>query len=193
MEKEKSSNVYWLSIGARTKKHPCLQEWTRHPVFVSLKSKMLWKQKGYFSFLFLHTNFFVYFWQFCSWLIWWQNQTEAPDFVFFFFLISCLIAEIIMYRLDGCACVLSHFSWVWLFATLWTIACQTPLWDSLGKNTGVGCHSFLQGIFLTQGWNLGSPALQSDSLSSDNQRSPRMGLLLLLLSRFSHVRLCATP
>ena len=34
---------------------------------------------------------------------------------------------------------------------------QTPLparllcpWDSLGKNTGVGCHLLLQGIFLTQ-------------------------------------------
>ena len=24
-------------------------------------------------------------------------------------------------------------------------------WDSPGKNTGVGCHSLLQGIFLTQG------------------------------------------
>ena len=29
------------------------------------------------------------------------------------------------------------------------------LWDSLGKNTGVGCHFLLQGIFLTQGSNLG--------------------------------------
>ena len=28
-------------------------------------------------------------------------------------------------------------------------------WDSLGKNTGVGCHSLFQGIFLTQGLNLG--------------------------------------
>ena len=27
-------------------------------------------------------------------------------------------------------------------------------WDSLGKSTGVGCHFLLQGIFLTQGWNL---------------------------------------
>ena len=27
-------------------------------------------------------------------------------------------------------------------------------WDSPGKNTGVGCHFFLQGVFLTQGWNL---------------------------------------
>jgi len=28
-------------------------------------------------------------------------------------------------------------------------------WDSPGKNTGVGCHALLQGIFLTQGLNLG--------------------------------------
>ena len=28
-------------------------------------------------------------------------------------------------------------------------------WDSPGKNTGVSCHSFLQGIFLTQGLNPG--------------------------------------
>ena len=27
-------------------------------------------------------------------------------------------------------------------------------WDSPGKNTGVGCHFLLQGIFLTQGLNL---------------------------------------
>ena len=27
-------------------------------------------------------------------------------------------------------------------------------WNSPGKNTGVGCHSLLQGIFPTQGWNL---------------------------------------
>ena len=28
-------------------------------------------------------------------------------------------------------------------------------WDSPGKNIGVGCHLFLQRIFLTQGSNLG--------------------------------------
>ena len=28
-------------------------------------------------------------------------------------------------------------------------------WDSLDKNTGVGSHSLLQGIFRTQGLNLG--------------------------------------
>ena len=30
-------------------------------------------------------------------------------------------------------------------------------WDSPGKNTGVGCHALLQGIFLTQGSNPGLP------------------------------------
>ena len=28
-------------------------------------------------------------------------------------------------------------------------------WNSPGKNTRLGSHSLLQGIFLTQGWNLG--------------------------------------
>ena len=39
--------------------------------------------------------------------------------------------------------------------------------DSPGKNTGVGCHAFLQGIFSIQGSNPGSPALQADSLLSE--------------------------
>ena len=30
-------------------------------------------------------------------------------------------------------------------------------WDSPGENTGVGCHYLLQGIFLTQGLNPGTP------------------------------------
>ena len=53
-------------------------------------------------------------------------------------------------------CVLSCFSYVRLFATLWTVAHQAPLvhGDSPGKNTGVGCYALLQGVFLTQGSNL---------------------------------------
>ena len=31
------------------------------------------------------------------------------------------------------------------------------LWDSPGKNTGVGCHFLLQETFSTQGLNLGLP------------------------------------
>ena len=38
------------------------------------------------------------------------------------------------------ACVLSHFSSVWLCVILWTVACQAPLsMGFLGKNTGVHC------------------------------------------------------
>ena len=33
------------------------------------------------------------------------------------------------------------------------LVAQLCPWDSPGKNTEVGCHSFLQGIFLTQGLN----------------------------------------
>ena len=43
---------------------------------------------------------------------------------------------------------------IWLFETLWTI--PTGLlcpWDFPGKNTGVSCHFFIQGISLTQGLN----------------------------------------
>ena len=48
-------------------------------------------------------------------------------------------------------CVLSCFSHVKLFVTLWIVAHQDPLsWDSPSQNTGVGCHALLQGIFLTQ-------------------------------------------
>ena len=36
--------------------------------------------------------------------------------------------------------------------------------DSPGKNPGVGCHFLLQGIFLTQGWNLCFLHGQADSL-----------------------------
>ena len=37
-------------------------------------------------------------------------------------------------------------------------------WDSAGKNTEVGFHFFLQGIFLTQGSNLHLLHWQADSL-----------------------------
>ena len=41
-----------------------------------------------------------------------------------------------------------------LFVTPWTVAPQALLsMDSPGKNTGVGSHSFFQGIFPTQGLN----------------------------------------
>ena len=46
--------------------------------------------------------------------------------------------------------------------------------DSPGKNTGVGCHFFLQGIVPIQGSNLFlvAPALQADALSLSHRGGP---------------------
>ena len=41
-------------------------------------------------------------------------------------------------------------------ATSWTVACQAPLFMGFPRQEdSSGLHSFLQGIFLTQGLNLG--------------------------------------
>ena len=61
---------------------------------------------------------------------------------------------VLMLNIYVCMCPKNRLSGVQLFVTLWTIACQAFLsWDSPGKNTGVGCHALLQGIFPTQGLN----------------------------------------
>ena len=73
--------------------------------------------------------------------------------------------------LEGSSCMLSC---VRLFVILQTIAHQLLYpWDSPGKNTVVGCHFLLRGIFLTQGLNscLAFPALQTDYLLLGHQRS----------------------
>ena len=53
-----------------------------------------------------------------------------------------------------CVCVLSSFSRVRLFATLWTVALQAPLSMGLSRPRIMGCHALFQGIFPTQGLNL---------------------------------------
>ena len=52
-------------------------------------------------------------------------------------------------------CMLSCFSHVWLFATLWSVGSRLLCpWDSPGKHSGVGCHALPQGIFPIKGFNL---------------------------------------
>ena len=75
------------------------------------------------------------------------------------------------------------------FCCLVTKSCETPFrphrpeparlfcpWDSPGKNTGVGCHFLLQGIFLTQRSNPGFLLWQADSLPLSHQGSPQRHL-----------------
>ena len=95
--------------------------------------------------------------------------------------------------------VLCHFSHVSLWCYGLYPARLLCTWVSPGKNTGMGCHAFLQGIFPTQRSN---PCLlhllncRQVPYCLSHQGSPKIALLLLLLlllSPFSCVRLCATP
>ena len=61
----------------------------------------------------------------------------------------------------------------------------------------MGCHFLLQGIFPTQGWTPGLPHCRQMLYCLNHQGSPQthdkivqQPWLLLLLSRFSRVRLC---
>ena len=62
---------------------------------------------------------------------------------------------------------------------LWTVARQAPLSMHFpGKNTGMGCHAFLQGIFPTQGSNslfLLSPVLAVRFFTTSTMGSPSTG------------------
>ena len=74
---------------------------------------------------------------------------------------------------------------VLFFVTQWCLTLCNPMdcslpgssihEDSPVKNTGVGCHALLQGIFRTQGWNPGLPyrkqVLYPLSYSSEMQTS----------------------
>ena len=62
---------------------------------------------------------------------------------------------------------LSH---VQLFVTPWTIAPWAPL--SMGFSRQESCHALLQGIFSTQGSNLGLPHCRQNLYHSSHQGSP---------------------
>ena len=79
----------------------------------------------------------------------------------------------------------------------WTVALQAPLsMGFLGKNTGVGCHFLLQGIFQTQGLNLHLLWLlhwQADSLPLNHLGSPLEIHLLHKSGSFVHIILLYFP
>ena len=52
-------------------------------------------------------------------------------------------------------------------------------WDSPGKNTGVGCHSLLQGIFAAQGWNSGLLNCRQVLYHLHYHRSPKLFQVIL--------------
>ena len=97
-------------------------------------------------------QFLQYSSKYFSWLViarhYWSYLSKHA---FLEFYLPVFKLELIYY--SG-VCTLSCVSRVRLFATPWMspARCLCP-WDSPGKNTGVGCHFLLQGIFPIQGSN----------------------------------------
>ena len=133
-----------------------------------------------------------------------RDLREKDQFRFGYFALEENSRTIIGYFWRICCYLVAKLSWTLLWLHGLYLARLLYPWDFSGKNTGVGCHFLLQGIFLTQGSNqslLRLLHLQAGSLSLDHLGSPKdvvhihngMLLLLLLPSRFSRVWLCATP
>ena len=97
-----------------------------------------------------------------------------------------------------CCAVLSHFSRVQLFVTLWTAARQVSL------SMGFSRQEYWSGLPCPPPGDRPNPGIKPMSLmppaltggfftTSATWEAIKVQLLLLLLSRFSRVRLCATP
>jgi len=107
-------------------------------------------------------------WTFHVTVIWTLNASRLNPLIFYVGIHIVWLSELkhfVLLELSVCLFIhpiLSCFSHVWLCVTLWTIVCQAPLSMGLSsKNTRMGCHALLQGIFPTQELNpcLLSPAL----------------------------------
>ena len=59
-----------------------------------------------------------------------------------------------------CACVLSHFSCVWIFVTQWTIACQAPLFMGFSR------QGYWSGLPFPPSGDLPDPGIEPMSLMS---------------------------
>ena len=94
-------------------------------------------------------------------------------------------------KFNMCACVFSCFSWVQLLATLWTVACQAPLFMGFPRQgfwSGLPCpppghlpHSESEPV---------SPPLQVNSLPLSHQGSPKLNITRFNFFLFSSYYLC---
>ena len=76
---------------------------------------------------------------------------------------------------EKCCSVVSNSLWPY---GLWPVRLLCP-WNSSGKNTGMGCHVLLQGIFPAQGLNLGLPHCRWILYHQSHQESPYLQYFVL--------------
>ena len=93
-------------------------------------------------------------------------------------------------------CMPDRFNSIQLIATLWTAACQAPLSIEFSR------QEYWSGLPFPPPGDLSDPGIEHVSpvapalqtfFTTEPVGKPLVPLLLLLLSHFSHVRLCATP
>ena len=108
--------------------------------------------------------------------IWWAKRAGLFDLKGFFSRVKILCILIMFVVVWSLCCV-------WLFAIPWTVALQASLSMEFPrqKNTGVGCHFFLQGIFPIQGTNLHLLHWQVDSLPLSHQGSLLMIFIYFII------------
>ena len=96
-------------------------------------------------------------------------------------LLSLVILEFLILNFSQHACVLSHFSYVWLFATLWTVAHHAPLsMGFCGQEHWSGFPCPPPGDLPDSGIKLTpsvAPVLQVDSLLLSHRGHPNFSLL----------------
>ena len=81
------------------------------------------------------------------------NLSSQPQQRLYVFLFSCL-TSCFTYCEICCSVHRMAMSSLWIVLCLVAQSCPTLIrGDSLGKNTGVGCHAILQGIFPIKGQN----------------------------------------
>ena len=76
----------------------------------------------------------------------------------------------------SCYLLLSHFSFVWLFGTTWTIAHQAPL--SMGFSYWSGLPLLSPGDLPDQRWNPGLPHCRQNLYHLSHQGIPSIDLIL---------------
>ena len=95
-----------------------------------------------------------------------------------------MLSDVFMYFRKFCCQLLSSvatkkvksLSHVRLFVTSWTVAHQAPPSMEFSRQEyGVGCRFLLQGIFLTQGSNLGLQPCRQTLYHLSHQGSPSVG------------------
>ena len=89
-------------------------------------------------------------------------------------LLLCLYFVVFIFLQSTCVCLVAQSCLTLCNPMDCSLPGSSVHGDSPGKNTGVGCHALLQGVFPTQGLNLGLPHCRRILYHLSHQGSPRI-------------------